>query len=184
MTDKNESISEKLNAVYKWLYTNKEEIMDSGHDIMFVDMSRPNEDMVSGAVICGVDDQQLASVTYEILKHRFHSSEEHTLLKVYMLEFVKELQRNYELDYADTDTETIEQAVQMMETVVSEHADKFHELFDDDDDPELADNVNHALHTISEIGEFFDIGLEVREDYDDFDLDDEEEDEEELDEDE
>ena len=182
--DKSESISEQLQAVCKWLYANKEAIQEAGHDIMFADITPKPDDMISSTVICGFDDSQLAYIIYHILKYRFEASDDHALLKVYFMQFIHNLQSCYELDYADTDNETVEQAVKMMQSAVEEHADKFHELFDDEDDPELADSVNKALHTFSEIREFFDLPDSV--DFDDleFVIDDEDDDEKDEDDDE
>ena len=185
MGKNNESISEQLGAVCKWLYDNREAIKDAGHEIMFADVAPQPDNMVSNTVICGVEDSQLAYLIYHILKYRFEASNDHALLKVYFMQFIRNLQSCYELDYADTDNETVEQAVKMMQTAVEEHAEKFHELFDDDDDPELADSVNKALHTFSEIRDFFDLPDSV--DFEDLEFiidDDDDDDEEDEDDDE
>ena len=39
MSKKNEEITTQLKAVHQWLYANKEAISDSGHDILYVDMT-------------------------------------------------------------------------------------------------------------------------------------------------
>ena len=95
--------------------------------------------------------------------------------------FIRNLQACYEMDYADTDNETVEQAVKMMQTAVEEHAEKFHELFDDEDDPELATVNTHFVR----FRDFFDLPDSV--DFDDLEFvldDDDDDDEEDEDEDE
>lgn len=178
---KNEEITTQLKAVHQWLYANKDAISDSGHDILYVDMTT-TEDSLSASVICSIDEEELAHTLYSIIKHRFESGAcEMSLLKTQLMTFVRHLQLCYENDYAETDAQTIDEALDMIHTAVKEHGEKFHELFDDEDDPELAHNVERALNTLEEIPGFFSGVADDDDDFDDeefeFDIDDDDDDE-------
>lgn len=178
----NEPISDKLKAVSKWLHSSKDEIDDAGHEILFVDIDKQDDDRVSASIICSICEEIFEQTVYDILKQRFTLQEDRALFKVYLMQFVHSLQLIYESDYADEDQETIQQSLEMMHTAIDEHADKFHALFEDDDDPNLASDVTHALNTMKEMGTFFGIYDDDDDDYDDFEDDlfdfDEDEDEE------
>ena len=180
-TDKPEEITEQLSAVHQWLYTNKEAISESGHDILYVDMTK-TDDSLSAAVICSIDEEELAHTLYSIMKHRFENGAGYTaLLKTQLMTFVRHLQLCYENDYAENDAQAIDEALDMVQTAVKEHGDKFHELFDDEDDPELASSVERALHTLEEIPGFFYGATDMDDDFDEdfeFDIDDDDEDDE------
>lgn len=174
-----EEITEQLSAVHQWLYANKEAISESGHDILYVDMTT-TEDSLSASVICSIDEEELAHTLYSIMKHRFESGvSEMSLLKTQLMTFVRHLQLCYENDYAETDAQTIDEALEMIHAAVKERGDKFHELFDDEDDPDLANSVEHALSTLEEIPGFFS-GATDDDDEEfefEFDIDDDEDDE-------
>ena len=165
----NEPISDKLKAVYKWLHSSKDEIDAAGHEILFVDINKQDDDRMSSSVICSVCEDIFEQTVYDILKQRFNLQEDRALFKVYLMQFVHSLQLTYEADYAEEDQETIKQSLEMMHTAIDEHADKFHALFEDDDDPNLASDVTHALNTMKEMGAFF--GIYDDGDYDDFEDD-------------
>ena len=162
-----ESISEKLKAVYTWLHNSKDEIDNAGHEILFLDVTNHDTGNITSSVICSVSDAPFAHNVYEILKQRFQRCDDYALFKNYLMDFVHELQLHYEADYAEQDSEMIESAIDTMQSAIEEHADKFHELFDDDDDPELSDDIEHALQTLSEIGSFFGFDLNDDDDEDD-----------------
>ena len=177
-----EEITTQLSAVHQWLYANKEAISESGHDILYVDMTT-TEDTLSASVICSIDEEELAHTLYSIMKHRFESgASEMSLLKTQLMTFVRHLQLCYENDYAETDAQTTDEALDMIHTAVKEHGEKFHELFDDEDDPELAHNVERALNTLEEIPGFFSGATDDDADEEfefEFDIDDDDEDEDE-----
>lgn len=153
--ENNESISEKLKAVYTWLHNSKDEIDNAGHEILFLDVTKHDTGNLTSSVICSVSEAPFACSVYDILKQRFQRCADYSLFKNYLMDFVHELQLHYDADYAEQDSETIESAIDTMQSAIAEHSDKFHELFDDDDDPELSDDIEHALQTLSEIGSFF-----------------------------
>lgn len=177
----NEPISDKLKAVSKWLHSSRDEIDSAGHEILFVDINKQDDDRVSASIICSICEDIFEQTVYDILKQRFNLQEDRALFKVYLMQFVHSLQLIYESDYADEDHETIQQSLEMMHTAIDEHADKFHALFEDEDDPNLASDVTHALNTMKEMGTFF--GIYDDDDYEDFEDDLFDFDDEELDED-
>lgn len=186
---KSSSIDEQMKAVYKWLVTNKDDIDEAGHGVLYMDMTHPDDETVAGAVLCTLPTEELAHIMYEIIKQRFQTGGlGGTLLKTHLQEFTSEIQNCYFSDYADTDSETMRDALDTIHTAVEEHADKFHKLFEDEDDSELAENVSRALDTLREVPEFFDFCCNSDDDDDDedmefpfeFEFDDEDDDEEEY----
>lgn len=177
-----EEITTQLKAVHQWLYANKEAISDAGHDILYMDITKPDDDAIAGSVICSVDEEELAHSIYEVMKRRFEYGDSGmSLFKTQLMMFIRHIQLCYENDYADTDSQTIDEALEMIHTAVTEHGEKFHELFDDEDDPELANSVEHALSTLEELPGFLDFMSDDDDDDEftfEFDIDDEDEDEE------